>query len=119
MSRYMTQEEIDAEQELIRQQAASPRPEPRRISYEEAVALGMIPQEGISDEQADHATPMDLLHSENYVDRETRDVRFNICKGCDRLFKPTRTCKECGCFMALKTWLKTATCALPEPDRKW
>lgn len=63
----------------------------------------------------DDVTPLDLLSSNNYTTKEIRDERFDICKGCDRLFKPTRTCKECGCFMALKTWLKDAHC----PLHKW
>lgn len=41
--------------------------------------------------------------------------RFNICLDCDRLFKPTYTCKECGCFMKIKVRVKTAEC----PLKKW
>jgi rRNA maturation endonuclease Nob1 len=59
--------------------------------------------------------PTDLFNKENYVDREIRDGRYDICLGCDRLFKPTKTCKECGCFMNRKTWLKDASC----PISKW
>lgn len=60
----------------------------------------------------DDVTPLDLLNNENYTNRQVRSERFDICKECDRLFKPTRTCKECGCFMAMKTWLKGAYCPL-------
>ena len=74
----------------------------------------MNPQE-MSEEEIDAVTPLDLLHSDNYTTKEIRNERFDICKGCDRLFKPTRTCKECGCFMAMKTWLKGADC----PIGKW
>lgn len=63
-------------------------------------------------DELDKAVPTDLLFSSNYTDKETRDKRYDICKECDRLFKPTRTCKECGCFMGLKTWLKTSECPL-------
>lgn len=66
----------------------------------------------ISDEYADQVTPLDLLNSKNYTSKEQRDERFGVCKGCERFFKPTKTCKECGCFMALKTYLKDATCPL-------
>jgi protein-arginine kinase activator protein McsA len=66
----------------------------------------------MSTEQIDSVTPLDLLSSTNYTTKEVRDSRFTTCKDCDRLFKPTRTCKECGCFMALKTWLKDASCPL-------
>lgn len=63
---------------------------------------------------AEHAsvTPLDLLNNNNYTTRQIRDGRYEICLGCERLFKPTRTCKECGCFMSAKTWLKLAECPL-------
>lgn len=38
--------------------------------------------------------------------------RLEICKECPRLFAPTFTCKECGCFMKVKTQLKNAKCPL-------
>lgn len=66
----------------------------------------------MSEEELDNVTPLDLLHSDNYTTKDIKESRMDICKGCDRLFKPTRQCKECGCFMALKTWLKGATCPL-------
>jgi hypothetical protein len=57
-------------------------------------------------------SPIDLFNKKNYVDMDIRDARFNICLGCDRLYKRTKTCKECGCFMNRKTWLKDASCPL-------
>lgn len=42
-------------------------------------------------------------------------VRLDICRACPRLFKPTLQCKECGCFMRVKTRLKSSTC----PIGKW
>ena len=66
----------------------------------------------LDSDQADNVTPIDLLSSKNYTTKEIRDERYDICKGCDRLFKPTRSCKECNCFMAMKTWIKDATCPL-------
>lgn len=83
--------------------------------YEEAVRSGTLPDGGITDEVAAEVTPFDLLSSSNYTTRQERDERLGLCKGCDLLFKPTRTCKDCGCFMALKTWLKDAVC----PVGKW
>lgn len=65
-----------------------------------------------SEEEMDSAKPWDLLDSNNYVTDEIREGRYKTCLGCERLFKPTRTCKECGCFMSLKTWLKHAECPL-------
>jgi len=43
------------------------------------------------------------------------EVRFNVCLACPRFFKPTGQCKECGCFMRIKTRLKFAEC----PIGKW
>lgn len=42
-------------------------------------------------------------------------ARLQICRECPRLFKPTMQCKECGCFMRIKTRLKSASC----PIGKW
>ena len=60
--------------------------------------------------------PWDLInpHTE-YTDRETSDARYEICKTCPELFDLTKQCKKCGCFMALKTKMKEATC----PIGKW
>lgn len=49
------------------------------------------------------------------VDKETAFARLDICAACPRLFKPTFTCKECGCFMKVKVRLTTSTC----PIGKW
>lgn len=65
---------------------------------------------------SDDVTPLDLLHSDRYTNAQIRGERLDICMGCDRLFKPTKTCKECGCFMQLKTWLKNAHCPLGKWD---
>lgn len=65
-----------------------------------------------SEEEMDSAKPWDLLDSNNYVTDDIRGGRYKVCLGCEKLFKPTRTCKECGCFMSLKTWLKNAECPL-------
>jgi hypothetical protein len=77
----MTDDEIAAEQALVREQSRDVR-------------------------------IRDLLHPENYLEQEGRDARLDVCRGCERLFAPTMTCKECGCFMAAKTWLAKATCPL-------
>lgn len=81
-------------------------------SYENAVREGSLPEGGLTDEHARQVNPFDLLLSDNYTTSEQRNGRLDICKDCDELFKPTRTCKQCGCFMALKTWLKDAQCPL-------
>lgn len=95
------EEEIAAEQELIKQQAAL------LVAYEETNA--------VSDEEAQFVTPLDLLKSKNYTTREVRDSRYAICKGCDEFWKTVKVCKECGCSMPMKTWLKEARC----PIGKW
>lgn len=59
---------------------------------------------------------IDLLSKKNYVDRPTRNERYDICLGCERLFQPTKTCLECGCFASKKTWLKDAQCPLGKWD---
>lgn len=105
MSRYMTPEEIRAEQKLIKQQATQ-------------FVFNVKPDEeygpDVDEVEVDHhdVSPIDLLNGENYTDKATRDARYDVCKGCDRLFKLTRTCKECGCFMAAKTWISAASCPL-------
>lgn len=59
--------------------------------------------------------PWDVLNKSNYTDDETAKSRMDICLSCDRLIKSTRQCKECGCFMHIKTKLSAATC----PLSKW
>jgi rRNA maturation endonuclease Nob1 len=61
---------------------------------------------------SDNVTPIDLFNNKNYTTLEIRNARYETCKGCEELFQPTKTCKKCGCFMAMKTWLKEATCPL-------
>lgn len=80
--------------------------------FDEFLEKGQPVEKALTDEQVDGVTPLDLLNSDNYISKDVRDQRFAVCKGCDRLFKPTRTCRDCGCFMGLKTWLKGATCPL-------
>lgn len=41
--------------------------------------------------------------------------RLAICAGCPKLFRPTMTCKSCGCFLRIKTLLASQTC----PEGKW
>lgn len=57
--------------------------------------------------------PWDMVRKNiEYVDDATADSRLNICEECPRLIRATHQCKECGCFMKLKTKLKPATCPL-------
>lgn len=43
------------------------------------------------------------------------EQRIKTCAACDRLFRPTWTCKECGCFMGLKARIAGQSC----PLSKW
>lgn len=64
------------------------------------------------EEWMDDASPFDLLNNKNYTTKEIKQERYDTCLGCKRLFMPTRTCRECNCFMSMKTWLKHASCPL-------
>lgn len=46
---------------------------------------------------------------------EIQEQRMAICTSCPHLYKPTTTCRKCGCFMAIKTWLPRQSC----PIKKW
>lgn len=50
---------------------------------------------------------------------EIKDKRLSICNGCERLFAPTKTCKECGCFMELKARVPFAHCPLNKWDAEY
>lgn len=56
--------------------------------------------------------PWDVLNSANHTDEDIAQKRINICEVCPQLLKVTYQCKECGCFMKLKTKLKEAVCPL-------
>ena len=49
------------------------------------------------------------------VDEHQQQERMNICLDCEHLFKPTSSCRKCGCFMRAKTWLADQEC----PVGKW
>ena len=59
--------------------------------------------------------PWDALNPAEYADSELADSRYKICLECPRLIRATKQCRECGCFMAIKTKLATAQC----PIGKW
>jgi hypothetical protein len=37
---------------------------------------------------------------------------------CPSFFKPTNTCKECGCFMQIKARLEKSKCPLDKWDER-
>lgn len=60
--------------------------------------------------------PWDIVNpQEEKVSEEEATRRFDICKACPELIKLTKQCRNCGCFMAVKTKLEKATC----PIGKW
>ena len=89
-----SEEELLAEQALIKEQ------QEREKQYE------------MSDDEARAVTPLDLLNSSNYTERDVRDYRYEICNNCSEFAKPIKLCRECGCIMPLKTWLRDAVCPL-------
>jgi len=46
---------------------------------------------------------------------EQRNERLDTCLKCEHLFKPTTSCKLCGCFMKAKTYIPSQSC----PINKW
>jgi hypothetical protein len=46
------------------------------------------------------------------IAKKRKADRLAICLECPRFFKPTFSCKECGCFMKIKTGIKNAKCPL-------
>ena len=60
--------------------------------------------------------PWDFLDpNTEYADKEVANERYSICQECPLFNKTTKTCTECGCFMAAKTKLALAVC----PVGKW
>jgi hypothetical protein len=60
--------------------------------------------------------PWDLINpNTEWSSEEDASARFSICKNCPKLISATSQCKECGCFMNLKTKLAKASC----PLHKW
>ena len=53
-----------------------------------------------------------LFNKNNYTEEELADARMAICNDCDRLINVTKQCRECGCFMVMKTKLINASCPL-------
>jgi hypothetical protein len=47
-----------------------------------------------------------------FVDKETQDKRMSICEGCSFFDKSQTRCRQCGCFMTVKTKFRTVQCPL-------
>jgi hypothetical protein len=53
-----------------------------------------------------------LLNPRKYVTDAQRAARLDICNTCPQLTKHSKQCKECGCFVFLKTKLSSEKCPL-------
>lgn len=60
------------------------------------------------------AKPWDILNKNNWTEKEIQQHRIAICEKCDD-YLPTKQCKNCMCFMPVKTTLMDASC----PLNKW
>ena len=49
------------------------------------------------------------------VTPEEREARIETCHRCPAYESPLGECGLCGCYVALKAWLRTENC----PARKW
>ena len=56
--------------------------------------------------------PWSIARKSNRIGWKERETRLNICRACDRFIQATSQCKECGCFMKIKTRIKDAECPL-------
>lgn len=61
------------------------------------------------------ATPLGLIDRSSYTSEDEAQTRIDVCDGCNSFIHLTKQCKECGCFMPLKTKLKNTKC----PLNKW
>ena len=59
----------------------------------------------------------DIITDPTQVPDSVQQERLAICEACPHLNKAIYTCKQCGCFMKIKTRLAMAEC--PLEDKKW
>lgn len=58
-------------------------------------------------------TPLDLLNPRTkYASEGLAISRMVICRDCPELITKTVQCKQCGCFMSMKTKMEAAKCPL-------
>lgn len=57
----------------------------------------------------------ELIPESRKAPTHVSDARWAECSNCELLYKPTHTCKACGCFMLVKTKMAYAKC----PKGKW
>jgi len=62
------------------------------------------------------ARPWDIFNKNlKIIQKDIVEHRMALCNSCPELIQSTSTCKQCGCFMKLKTQLSNASC----PLNKW
>jgi hypothetical protein len=52
------------------------------------------------------------LIKQNFVSKEEKETRLNICKNCPSKMYSLGQCLECDCIATLKTKYKSETCPL-------
>jgi len=68
------------------------------------------------DKSRKEVRPWDALKPDyRNVPKNIEKERYDICQSCDRFNSLLKKCKECGCFMQLKTKFPDAFC----PLNKW
>jgi hypothetical protein len=88
--------------------------EKKQRELEEA-AKNLPAQEDSNSQEDRDARPWDILNPNDRAEESVANSRYDICLQCPELIKLTKQCKKCGCFMALKTKVKHASC----PIGKW
>ena len=94
-------------QEIPQETPSIPQPEPQMPSLLEMgknlvktatdVAKGVVEVQGLN------------------LSEEDKNKRLSICESCEFYNNAQSRCTKCGCYMAVKTYLKAATC----PVGKW
>tara|TARA_R100000781_G_C4032550_1_gene111105 strand:+ start:181 stop:582 length:402 start_codon:yes stop_codon:yes gene_type:complete len=47
-----------------------------------------------------------------FVKPMIKKARMEVCRDCEFYFKPTGTCKKCGCFMRIKASISVMECPI-------
>ena len=88
----------------------------RRLAFYHAQYLAQEEIEQVSKQKKfDLRSMSDRVKNVLLHDQEIIDKRWAECQNCEFLIKPTNSCRECGCFMKIKTRVATARC----PIGKW
>jgi len=75
---------------------------------DEAIKTGKLDMRSISDRFKNI-----LIYDDSIISK-----RWDICKGCPELTDLNR-CKQCGCFMKVKTRIATSKCPIGKWDKEY